>query len=74
MSVKALKGTERNTVTQTNKYSLPRETRLQRIVRHLHEWRARHARTVQDQVMRAVAYSVGSGAVSLIVVWVETRY
>lgn len=62
---------------KTNNYSLPREPRdtwLRRAARYLREWRTRHARTVQDQVLRGMAYGVGSGAVSLIVMWVEARY
>lgn len=44
-----------------------------RAVRYLREWRARHGRTVHNQMIRGVSYGVGSGAVSLIVVWFQSR-
>lgn len=59
---------------QRNNYFPPRDSRLRRIVRHLREWRARHGRTVRDQMIRGAAYGVGSGAVSLLVLWVQTRH
>jgi hypothetical protein len=46
-----------------NKYSLSREPRLRRLVRHL-----------RDQMLRGAAYGVGSGAVSLLVLWYEHRH
>lgn len=45
-----------------------------RVVRYLREWPARHGRSVHDQVWRGVGYSVGSGAVSLLIVWFESRF
>lgn len=62
---------------QRNKDSLPREPRdawLRRAARYLREWPAGHGRTVQDQMIRGVSYGVGSGAVSLLVVWFEARH
>jgi hypothetical protein len=41
--------------------------------RYLRQWSARHGRTVRDQMVRGVSYGVGSGAVSLLVIWYETR-
>jgi hypothetical protein len=52
---------DRYTVKKTNNYSLPREPR--------DTWLRRAAR-----YLRGMAYGVGSGAVSLIVMWVEARY
>lgn len=49
------------------------DRRLPRAVRYLREWPRRHGRTVHDQVLRGVSYGVGSGAVSLLVIWYETR-
>ncbi|MGW1801558.1 hypothetical protein ACWCQN_37985 [Streptomyces sp. NPDC001984] len=43
-------------------------------MRYLRQWAARHGRTVQDQLIRGAAYGVGSGAVSLLVLWVQTRH
>jgi hypothetical protein len=59
---------------QSNKDSLSRDTRLRRTARHLREWPARHGRTVRDQMIRGASYGVGSGAVSLLVVWFEARH
>lgn len=59
---------------QPNKDSLCRESRLRRIRRYLREWPQRQGRTVHDQMIRGASYSLGSGAVSLIVVWFQTRH
>ncbi|GAA3591337.1 hypothetical protein [Streptomyces osmaniensis] len=58
---------------ESNKDLDAMDRRLPRVVRHLREWRARHARIVYGQVLRGVSYGVGSGAVSLLVIWYETR-
>jgi hypothetical protein len=39
----------------------------------LRKWAARHGRTVQNQMIRGASYGVGSGAVSLLVVWFQAR-
>lgn len=44
------------------------ESRLARFRRRMREWQ------IRQQVARGLAYGVGSGAVSLLVVWVQTRY
>ncbi|MFE1949941.1 hypothetical protein ACFW9D_05665 [Streptomyces sp. NPDC059524] len=44
---------------------------LARLRHHLRRWQAR---SLHEQVLRGAAYSVGSGAVSLILVWVESRF
>ncbi|MFG2359362.1 hypothetical protein [Streptomyces sp. NPDC048521] len=56
-----------------------------RVLYSLREWAAkkaarfkrmakRHRRDVQSQIIRGVSYGVGSGAVSLLVVWWENRH
>jgi hypothetical protein len=45
-----------------------------RIVRYLREWLRKHGRTVHDQILRGAAYGVGSGAVSLLALWVQARH
>jgi hypothetical protein len=65
--------TERNTVEESNKDSLRRDRWLCRTVRHLRERFARQGRVVYGQALRGAAYSVGSGAVSVIVLWFEAR-
>jgi hypothetical protein len=62
---------------QRNKDSLPREPRdswLRRAARYLREWVARQGRTVPEQMIRGASYSLGSGAVSLLIVWFEARH
>ncbi|MCX4462448.1 hypothetical protein OOK58_59250 [Streptomyces sp. NBC_01728] len=44
------------------------EGRREQLRRRLREWR------LHQHVARGMAYGVGSGAVSLIIVWVQTRY
>lgn len=63
LSDQALKGTQRNTMDESNNYSLRREYRLLRIARQL-----------RNQMLRGAAYSLGSGAVSLLIVWFEARH
>lgn len=46
---------------------------MARAVRYLREWPARHGRTVHNQMIRGVSYGVGSGAVSLLVIWFQSR-
>jgi hypothetical protein len=47
-------------------------------LRRLRNWAARkaarHGRDVKSQIIRGVSYGVGSGAVSLLVVWWERRH
>lgn len=59
---------------KSNKDGQYPDTWRARTVRYLREWPARHGRSVQDQVWRGAAYGVGSGAVSLIVVWMQSRF
>lgn len=56
-----------------NKDFLPRERWIARVVRYLREWPARHGRRVHDQMLSGVSYGIGSGAVSVLVLWYETR-
>lgn len=58
---------------QSNKERDPEDRWLARVVRYLREWPGRHGRTVHDQILHGVSYGVGSGAVSLLVLWYETR-
>jgi hypothetical protein len=60
-------------VKQSNKDRPSRDRWLRRIGRHLREWQQRRGRIVSDQVLRGASYSLGSGAVSLIVLWFESR-
>ncbi|MGA5120504.1 hypothetical protein [Streptomyces pseudogriseolus] len=43
------------------------EGRMQRFRRRMREWQ------IRQQVARGLAYGAGSGAVSLIMLWVQTR-
>lgn len=73
-SDQALKGSERNTVKESNKEPDPMDRRWVRAVRYLRELPARHGRTVHDQMIRGASYSLGSGAVSLLILWAQTRH
>ncbi|MGW6926272.1 hypothetical protein ACWGA9_34210 [Streptomyces sp. NPDC054950] len=44
-----------------------------RVVRYLRKWCRRHGRIVHDQVVSGVAYGLGSGAVSVVVIWFQAR-
>ncbi|MEU5314366.1 hypothetical protein [Streptomyces sp. NPDC021562] len=59
---------------ERNKYSLDRERGLLRMARSLRQKLPRQGRIVYRQVMRGAAYSLGSGAVSLVIVWFEARH
>lgn len=65
---------ERNTVQQPNKEPGRVDRWMVRAVRYLREWRRRHGRTVHNQMIRGASYTVGSGAVSLIIVWWQNRH
>ncbi|MBX9423847.1 hypothetical protein [Streptomyces lateritius] len=41
---------------------------------HLRKWMAKHGQNVQNQFIHGAAYTLGSGAVSLIIVWVQSRF
>lgn len=59
---------------QSNKEPGRADRWMARAVRYLREWPRRHGRTVHNQVIKGVSYGVGSGAVSLIIVWWQSRY
>jgi hypothetical protein len=61
-------------MSERNKDSLPRDRWPGRWLRHLREWRARNGRTIHDQMLGGLSYGIGSGAVSLLVIWYETRH
>ena len=46
---------------------------VHRILVKIRNWMTRNGRTVHDQMIRGASYGIGSGAVSLLVVWVQTR-
>ncbi|WP_331727928.1 hypothetical protein [Streptomyces sp. NBC_01176] len=48
--------------------------RRARIRFDLRKWIGRRGRSVQDHVLHGAAYGLGSGAVSLVVVWVQSRF
>jgi hypothetical protein len=57
-----------NKKNSTNNTADTKEKRLARYRRQLSEWQ------VRKHLVRGMAYGVGSGAVSLLVLWVQTRY
>jgi hypothetical protein len=60
---------ERNNVRKRNKDLGAVDRWLARAAAYLRGYR----RTVHDHILRGVSYGVGSGAVSLLVIWYETR-
>jgi hypothetical protein len=65
----------KNTVTNPSKAQGPRDRRtVRKAARYLRQWSACHGRTVHDQMIRGVSYGVGSGAISLLVIWIEARH
>ncbi|MGW0188157.1 hypothetical protein ACWDV7_20630 [Streptomyces sp. NPDC003362] len=46
---------------------------MARAVHYLREWPRRYGRTVHNQMIKGVSYGVGSGAVTLIIVWWQSR-
>jgi hypothetical protein len=61
-------------VKQSNKDSLSREPRRRRVARYLRERFAGQGRIVSDQILRGASYRLGSGAVSLLIIWFEARH
>jgi hypothetical protein len=55
---------------QTNKEEPPADRWLPRTAAYLRG----HRRAVHDHVLRGVSYGVGSGAVSLIIMWWQSRH
>ncbi|MFH9590123.1 hypothetical protein ACH4LS_36910 [Streptomyces luteogriseus] len=47
---------------------------MRRVARDLRERFARPGRIVYGQLLRGAAFSVGSGAVSLIIMWWQSRH
>ena len=66
-------GRTRNTLEETNKDPWSRDSRVSRMVRDLRRKLARPGRIVYGQMLRGAAYSLGSGAVSLLIVWWQNR-
>jgi hypothetical protein len=58
---------------QPNKDRPPRDRWLRRMRRYLREWSARQGRIVYRQALRGASYSLGSGAVSFLILWMEAR-
>lgn len=66
--------TSRGTKMQNSKDGHYPDTWRARMVRYLREWPARHGRSVHDQILRGAATTFGTGAVSLIVAWFQSRF
>ncbi|MGW7131330.1 hypothetical protein ACWGIA_23755 [Streptomyces bobili] len=41
---------------------------------YLRKWPTRHSRRVHDQMISGASYAVGSGAVSVIILWIQSRH
>jgi hypothetical protein len=49
------------------------DTRRSRIALYLRKWARRHGRGVHAHLVRGLSYGVGSGAVSILIIWAERR-
>jgi hypothetical protein len=58
---------------QSNKEPGRLDRWIARTARYLREWPARHGRTVHDQMIRGVSSGIGTGAVSLLILWIQAR-
>ena len=47
---------------------------VNRSVCHLREWAQKYRRDVNTHLVRGLSYGVGSGAVSLVILWIQSRY
>ncbi|GAA1016853.1 hypothetical protein GCM10009564_53240 [Streptomyces thermogriseus] len=50
-----------------------RDRRRTKTVRHLQKWIGRQGRNLSGEFLRGAAYKLGSGAVTLIILWWQTR-
>jgi hypothetical protein len=58
---------------QSNKHSAPGGRRRGRLATYLHKWVRRHGRGAHTHLVRGLSYGVGSGAVSILIIWAERR-
>lgn len=65
---------KRDTVEHDNKDDDSADSPLRRIANEISRWMKRNGRTVQDQMIRGAAYSLGSGAVSVVLIWFQVRH
>ncbi|MFB8182655.1 hypothetical protein ACFC8N_43030 [Streptomyces sp. NPDC055966] len=57
-----------------NKESEPEDSPVHRIADQIHRWTKRNMRKVNDEMIRGAASRLGSGAVSLVIIWFQTRH
>jgi hypothetical protein len=60
-------------VTNHNKDGVSVDRRRGRLATYLHKWARRHGRGVHTHLVRGLSYGVGSGAVSILIIWAERR-
>ncbi|MDI3390625.1 hypothetical protein QIS99_31180 [Streptomyces sp. B-S-A8] len=58
----------------TNKVAVPTDNLLGRLRRCAQQWHRRHGRAVYEKVLHGAATGIGSGAVSLVTLWVQSRF
>ncbi|TXS41957.1 hypothetical protein EAO75_34225 [Streptomyces sp. uw30] len=51
-----------------------RDRRRTETLRHLRKWIARQGRNASGSFLEGFAYKLGSGAVTLLILWWETRH
>jgi hypothetical protein len=65
-------GTE-TSVNSRSKHPGPANRRLEAIRAHLRKWTGRGEQSVQHHFLQGAAYKLGSGAVTLLILWWEAR-
>lgn len=55
------------------KHPFRRDGRRTRTIRHLRKWMSRQGRSLPGQFLQGAAYRLGSGTVTLIILWWQTR-
>lgn len=56
------------------RHLLGRNSRRATTIRHLRKWIGREGRNVPAEFLQGAAYKLGSGAVTLLILWWETRH
>ncbi|MFC5220464.1 hypothetical protein [Streptomyces coerulescens] len=65
---------EESNAKRQPKHPSRRDKRLAETIRHLRERISRQGQSVPGEFLKGAAYKLGSGAVTLIILWWEARY
>lgn len=65
---------EESNAKEQLKHLSHRGRRRAETIRHLRDWIRRQGRNVPREFLQGAAYKLGSGAVTLLIMWWETRH